>query len=137
MFRWKIYKSKFLRFKFASRARKFNRNIFLPKPVITRRMKSLFMARKLYALILDKLGLSKFKFLSRFQGQRKRDSSRRFKWNYIHNRMFFKFFYARRPFTFKAFHLKRNYSFYLKKNKAFPLKEDKPFNLKKNKTFLN
>jgi len=79
MFRRKIYRKKFLRYKFASKARRFNKNIVLPKPAITRRMKSLYMAGKLYALILDKLGLSKFKFLLKLQKQRSREKRPRFR----------------------------------------------------------
>lgn len=65
LFHRKVFKKRFKRFKLALVSRRFNKSIKLPKPAKTRRKKVLFMIRKFYSLVLDKLGLEKI--LLRFQ----------------------------------------------------------------------
>ena len=95
MFHRKVYKKKFLRYRLAFNSRRFNKNVVLPQPAITRSKKSLFLAKRFYSFILDKVGMRKFllKFINQKRFMKKR---KKWLWKYFHERFFFRVFYNRR-----------------------------------------
>jgi len=60
LFHWKLFKKKFKRFKLALISRRVDNKVKLPKPALTNKKRVLFIARKFYSLVMDKLGLRSF-----------------------------------------------------------------------------